>query len=119
MSDEEKLYKQVIVLRKDLNMRKGKIAAQAAHASRGASKFADDQEVSFWEMQGQTKIVVGVEGKEELLELYKEVNNDGLPAKLVEDLAHTEFDERKLTAVGIGPCLEDEIDEYTSHLNLL
>lgn len=135
MSDkEEKYYKQVIVARKDLNMRKGKLAAQVAHASRGAANYAQMEEdnvgdikdeedvepiVTFWEFQGETKIVVGIEGEGALIELYKEVNEAGIPTKLIKDRGHTELEPGTPTAVGIGPAEIEEIDEYTSHLELL
>jgi len=122
--------KQVIVVRKDLGMRKGKAMAQACHASRGAAEIArkrfdvgdeDEKEPVHlaWIMSGETKIVVGIEGKDNLVDLYHEVNDSGIPCKLVKDLGHTELEPGTPTAVGVGPAKESEIDEYTSHLELL
>ncbi len=112
-------YKQVIIIRKDLEMRKGKYVAQGSHAARGASINASYEVVSRWERQGETKIVVGIKGKENLLSLYNEARSDGLPCKLVRDAARTEFDEEKLTAVAIGPAEESKVDKHTGNLKLL
>lgn len=112
-------YKQVIVIRKDLEMRKGKFVAQGAHAARGASINANYEVVSRWERQGETKIVVGISGRENLLSLYNEARSDELPCKLVRDAARTEFDEEKLTAVAIGPAKAGKVDKHTGNLELL
>lgn len=116
---EERYLKQVIILRKDLGLRKGKMIAQGCHASRGAAKLADEQNVSNWERKGETKIVVGINGEENLLDLYKEMNSAGLPTKLVRDHGHTEIEEGTMTAVGVGPSQNEKIDEFTSNLSLL
>ena len=112
-------YKQVIIIRKDLEMRKGKYVAQGAHASRGASINASYEVVSRWERQGETKIVVGINGKENLLSVYKKARGDELPCKLVKDAARTEFDEQKLTSVAIGPAEKSKVDKHTGNLKLL
>ena len=112
-------YKQVIIIRKDLEMRKGKFVAQGAHAARGAAINANHKIVSSWERQGETKIVVGINSKENLLSLYNKGRSDGLPCKIVRDAARTEFDEEKLTAVAIGPAKVDKIDKHTGNLKLL
>lgn len=115
----QKVYKQVIIIRKDLEMRKGKFVAQGAHAARGAAINASHEIVSRWERQGETKIVVGITGKENLLSLYNEARSEGLPCKIVRDAARTEFDEEKLTAVAIGPAEGGEVDKHTGNLKLL
>lgn len=121
-------FKQVIVVRKDLNISRGKEIAQACHASRGAAELSrkdynknnDKPVYTTWIMQGETKIVVGVDTKEELFELFKEVNEDrDIPAKLVRDHGHTELETGTMTAAGFGPAEAEKIDEYTSHLKLL
>jgi len=113
------IFKQVIVIRKDLNMRRGKEIAQGAHASLKAVRRADESDSELWQLSGQTKIVVGVEGSEALLDLYKEANNEGLPASLIYDEGRTELEPGTRTAVAIGPAKESEVDEYTGDLSLL
>jgi peptidyl-tRNA hydrolase, PTH2 family len=122
------LVKQVIVLRKDLNMRKGKMVAQGAHASLGAYRKAKSlarmpaslqKEAIDWSNGEQTKICVGVESETELKEVFAKAEAAGLPAELILDAAHTEFKEPTYTAVGIGPAQAEEIDKITGHLKLL
>ena len=112
--------KQVIVIRKDLGMRKGKMVAQGAHASRGACRnHTDEQTIFNWELSGETKIVVGVENEKELLALYRSVNKDGLSSYLVHDNGNTEVEAGTKTALAVGPYESDKIDEYTGDLKLL
>lgn len=110
-------FKQVIVIRKDLNMRKGKMIAQGAHASRGAAQFSNN--VDLWEIEGETKIVVGVNSSDKLESIYQKANNAGLPAKLIRDRGHTELEPGTTTAVGIGPCKSEDVDDITGNLSLL
>jgi len=119
MSDYQ--YKQVIVLRKDLNMRKGKMAAQAAHASLSAvlSNIKDNQ-VAVWLKTGQAKIVVSVDSEEELLALEQAAKSAGLINALIVDSGYTEFDGvPTITALAVGPGKIAAVDKVTSHLKLL
>lgn len=115
----EIMLKQVIVLRKDLNMRKGKMVAQGSHASL-VSYLAAEQPVAFdWLNNGQTKICVGVDSEAELVAIYERAKADGIPCSLIRDAGHTEFKEPTLTAVGIGPDDSGLIDPITGNLKLL
>lgn len=112
--------KQVIVLRKDLNMRKGKMVAQGCHAARGAEAKADGDDVEEWEESGQTKVCVGVNSEAELLAVYQKALDSYLPACLIRDAGRTEFNGvPTLTAVGIGPARTEEVDKVTGELSLL
>lgn len=130
--------KQVIVVRKDLNMRKGKMVAQGAHASLNVLMesyrmeeikiMSKDQTMLFctvskhfaeWLATGQTKICVSIDSKEALLDLYVRAKDAGLPCSLVLDAGRTEFKEATHTAVAIGPGDSDEIDKITGELPLL
>lgn len=129
----ERISKQVIVIRKDLNMRKGKMVAQGSHASLGAYKIVLKQvEVKSpegkkwksafedWDSGTFTKICVGVENFDELMEVYGEALDAELPVKLITDAGHTEFHgEPTITCLAIGPVWSDEVDPITSHLKLL
>lgn len=119
-------YKQVIVLRKDLNMRKGKMIAQGAHASITAYLQAVSSEgeasraAKRWFKEGQTKICVGVNSEEELDLLYQRAKEAGVTASLIVDSGRTEFKGKPTkTAVAIGPNKVGKIDAITSHLKLL
>lgn len=117
--------KQVLVIRKDLKVRKGKMIAQGAHASLMAylsalGNRANMMMVYEWlQTHKQTKICVGVESEEELLAIHAKAQAAGLPASLVLDAAHTEFDIPTYTAVGIGPADSEQIDKITGELKLL
>ena len=131
--------KQVIVVRKDLNMRKGKMCAQAAHASLGAifsdsyteedmsSLFAHSvkcipmqEHLADWFNDKFTKIVVGCNSEEELLSLGKQADAAGLLNFVCRDAGLTEFGGvATYTALAIGPATTEEIDKPTGHLKLL
>ncbi len=110
-------YKQVIVVRADLKMGKGKLAAQAAHAAVMASDRSPDKRK--WLDEGQKKTVVKVASEKELLAILQEAKDRGLPAALVEDAGHTQLEPGTRTCVGIGPAHEDVLDKITGELKLL
>lgn len=92
--------KQVIVMRTDLNMRKGKMVAQGAHASAAVLtqfKSYDEypEELKEWLDNSFIKICVGIGSEEELLKLYAEVKDDGLLCSLITDNGTTEFGNKK------------------------
>lgn len=112
--------KQVIVIRKDLNMRKGKMVAQGCHASINALlnlKLSFTKQ--YWLENGQKKICVYVNSEQELKDLYIKADKVGLPCSLIQDAGLTEFKEPTFTAVGIGPAEDSEIDKITGDLKLL
>jgi len=113
--------KQILVLRKDLGMRKGKMIAQGAHASMGVYlKYSEHPYVLEW-LEGKfTKIAVGVNSEEELFEIYRLAQKANLPCIIIKDDGVTEFGGVPThTAVAIGPGPEDEIDKITGELKLL
>ncbi len=123
-------HKQIIILRKDLNMRKGKLVAQGAHASMGAilSLMKQEGNTLTLEMDERTepwltgrfkKICVYVNTEQELLDLHKQALDAGMVCSLIQDAGLTEFGGVKTyTAVGIGPDREDKVDVLTKHLPL-
>jgi len=123
-------HKQVIVMRKDLNMRKGKLVAQGAHASLGAilslcKQDGDvltlnmDERVKPWLTGRFKKICVYVNSEEELLQIYNTALTNGLVCSIIKDSGLTEFHGvPTLTAVAVGPDVEDKIDAVTKHLPL-
>ncbi|MBA2851019.1 PTH2 family peptidyl-tRNA hydrolase [Methanococcus maripaludis] len=116
------MYEQAIVIRNDLKMGKGKMAAQACHASIQAFLHAQkisSSAVSGWMNEGQKKVVLKVNSEKELLEIFKNVNIEGLPCSLIRDAGRTQIEPRSLTAVGIGPEKEEKISKVTKDLKLL
>jgi peptidyl-tRNA hydrolase, PTH2 family len=115
-------YKQVIVVRKDLHMDIGKIAAQVAHASvLGAERTKHFNHVWFhrWFESGQAKVVVKVQSYEELIALRNNAENLSLTVVQVEDRGMTQNPAGTTTCIGIGPAPTELIDRVTSHLKLL
>ena len=114
------VMKQVIVVRKDLGMGKGKVAAQVAHASFGAARSATSKNMEDWESSGSKKVVLKTEGgQEDLIELQKEAKREGLATFLVKDAGKTQLEPGTITALGIGPNEDGEIDKIVGHLKLL
>ena len=115
-------YKQVIVLRIDLKMSKGKIAAQAGHAAVSAGEYARKNRPEWWNpwmREGQCKIAVKVTSEEELLELERKARIAGLPVVLIVDRGLTELPPETTTCLGIGPAPSDKVDVITGNLPLL
>jgi PTH2 family peptidyl-tRNA hydrolase len=138
--DEHVNVKQVIIIRKDLHMRRGKEIAQGSHASiafltnrllvrtkaiagdlgGGAVTFADFTAPEWEWIQGNfRKICVVVNSEEELLEIVRKAKEAGLVAEPIEDSGLTEFGGKPtLTAAAIGPDYDEKIDPVTGHLVL-
>ena len=115
-------YKQVLVFRTDLQMSKGKIAAQAGHAAVSAAQDAYQRHKKWWEawiFEGQKKVAVKVEGEKELGELEQVADDLGLPHALIVDRGLTEVSEGTITCLGIGPAPSRLIDRLTGNLKLL
>jgi len=128
-----KISKQVIVIRKDLNMRKGKMCSQSAHASLATllnNATGDKKEKTIHLEEGTaiedwingrfTKICVSVNSEQELDEIYQKAKDKGLICALITDAGLTEFNGVPTkTCCAIGPNWSDEIDEITGGLPLL
>jgi PTH2 family peptidyl-tRNA hydrolase len=136
--------KQVIIIRKDLKMRKGKMIAQGAHAAMkvlldraSVTKIAKDSklwaEEWMWQLQlnekepifnwlkgSFTKVVVGVDSLEELEEIEHKAMKMGILTSKILDAGRTEFHgQRTITALAVGPEWSNKIDKITGGLKLL
>ena len=113
--------KQVIVVRVDLEMGKGKIAAQVGHAcvlgAENVRKSHPEWFEKWW--AGQEKIVVKVQGLKELEEIKKHAIDLGLPWSEVTDAGHTQIAPGTTTCISIGPASEELVDKVTGDLKLL
>jgi PTH2 family peptidyl-tRNA hydrolase len=128
---ESTAHKQVIVLRKDLNMRKGKMVAQGAHASMAAIlKLAIregdrlliplDERIEPWLLGRFTKICVSVNSEDELLAIHEKSLAAGVLTSLILDSGVTEFGGVPTnTAVAVGPDHASKVDAITGELPLL
>lgn len=134
--------KQIIVVREDLNMSRGKIGSQVAHASMKSLadamerkldeygnttglvlNYADsenDRELKEWLEGSFTKIVVYVKSETKLMDLYYKVKDAGLRVSLIIDNGTTEFNGVKTkTCIAIGPHAAERIDPFTKKYPLL
>jgi len=115
-------FKQVMVVRRDLGMGIGKIAAQVAHAAvMGAEKTRAQKREWFdsWFDAGQAKVVVKVQSMVELMEVRKRAENLRLPVVQVNDSGLTQIPPGTTTCIGIGPAPSELIDKVTNDLKLL
>lgn len=122
------MLKQVIVMRTDLNMRKGKMMAQAGHSVMGwlRNRHAGDglfqitAEELQWMSGLSTKIGLGINSEEGLLKIAEHAQNAGVPCYVVTDAGVTEFGGVPTrTCLALGPALAAEIDAITGDLKLL
>lgn len=127
--------KQVIVMRKDLNMRKGKMVAQGAHSSiafltNKMKKNISNPEALWWVNLTQAekewingsffKVCVGVDSEKELLDILEKARSMGVEAQLITDQGHTEFNGVPTnTCLALGPDYSSKIDTITGNLKLL
>jgi PTH2 family peptidyl-tRNA hydrolase len=115
-------HKMVIVARKDLDLSKGKLAAQVGHAAvectLRAQKHARDA-LAEWLSQGQMKAVLKVPSEKDLYPLKQAAERAGLCTALITDAGHTEIPAGTVTVLAIGPGREQDVDRVTGHLPLL
>jgi peptidyl-tRNA hydrolase, PTH2 family len=132
------MSKQVIVVRRDLNMPVGKIAAQVAHAAMGAVKSQmdveantdegyrdyilrvhDESALADWWEGAFTKPVLACRDLDELLQIEKKAIEAGLPVCRITDSGRTVFNgQATVTCLGIGPADDSAFDGITNHLRL-
>lgn len=111
--------KQVLIVRTDLKMGKGKIAAQCCHGCLGAYKMADSTKISKWEDSGMAKVVCKVSSLDDLLELKRMAIVEKVPYFLVVDAGKTQIPISTTTVLAIGPDDDEIIDKITGDLKLL
>lgn len=112
----------LLVVRNDLKMGKGKIAAQCGHGAVGAYEQAMDATpnlVRAWNQTGCGKIAVKVESEAELMEISRKAKQFNLNTCLIRDAGHTQVEPNTKTVLAIGPDEAQKIDKVTSHLRLL
>lgn len=119
---EEFQFKQVIAVRRDLDMGKGKVAVQVAHAAVSAAEEARKKYAEWWEAwlrEGQCKVAVRVDSLEEILRLERRSRELRLPVALITDRGLTQIDPGTTTCLGIGPAPSSIVDTLTGNLGLL
>lgn len=112
--------KLVLVMRTDLDMGRGKIAAQAAHAAVAAALAAiGTAEFADWLRDGQPKVVLRVSGEAQLRQVCADAAAAGLPVELIQDAGRTQVAAGTATCCAVGPARIVDIDRVTGALSLL
>ncbi|XP_030469103.1 uncharacterized protein LOC115687610 [Syzygium oleosum] len=114
-------FKMVLVVRNDLKMGKGKIAAQCSHATLGLYKKLlrrAPKALDRWEMCAQPKVVVKIESEEDMLALQERAKSLKLPTHITIDAGRTQIAPNSRTVMAIlGPV--EVVDDVTGGLKLL
>ena len=113
------MLKQVIIVRADLKLPKGKLAAQCSHAAVEATFRSEKDKVREWRNSGSAKIVVKVADKKELYRFNQIAKDSGLTTALITDAGKTVIAPGTETCVAIGPDDEEKIDAITGELKLV
>jgi PTH2 family peptidyl-tRNA hydrolase len=112
--------KLVLVVRTDLDMGRGKIAAQVAHAAVAATLASLRRaDLAPWLHEGQPKVVLRVAGQEQLGEIITLAQAAGLPVEIVQDAGRTQLTPGTTTCCAVGPAEASRIDAVTGALSLL
>lgn len=114
--------KLVILVRNDLKMTKGKIAAQVGHAAVNcafASKKKDSRTFDRWFDGGQAKVVLRIDSEEELFQFRAIADAQGIINSVIRDAGRTQVEPGSYTCIGIGPDRVSVLDKITGDLKML
>ncbi|KAL1297600.1 hypothetical protein AAFC00_006162 [Neodothiora populina] len=120
--DSQEECKLVLVVRTDLGMTKGKIAAQCGHATLACYKTLLKQDspiLKRWERYGQAKVALQIKSEEELETLQATALSLGICAQIIHDAGRTQIASGSATVLGVGPAPKSQVDAVTGHLKLL
>ncbi len=112
------MYKQAIVVRKDLKWGKGKLVIHAVHAAVGSMRKVDELTIEKWEAEGAKKVLLKVPTEKEIKELKRRADKEKIPNFLVTDAGLTQLKRGTVTALGLGPDVETKINRVTGKLKL-
>lgn len=107
------------MVREDLKLPKGKLAAQCSHASVDAVMKSDKKIVDLWKKEGGKKIVLKVKDEKELFKYRQMAEDIGLKTALIQDAGHTVVEPGTITCLGIGPDEENKIDSVAGKLKMM
>jgi len=113
------MHKQVILVRKDLKLPKGKLAVQVAHAALEAALKGSRNTMVSWLEEGGKKVVVGVADEKELRGYKRAADTNGLKTALITDAGKTTVRPGTVTCLAIGPDDEKKVDKVTGKLKIL
>jgi PTH2 family peptidyl-tRNA hydrolase len=121
MSSSESTYKLTLLIRSDLKMDKGKVAAQCSHATLGAYRLSAKYNASItnsWEKDGEAKITLKIESEDQMMELVEKSRKLGLITYIVHDAGRTQVEPGSKTVLAIGPDHVEKINKITQGLKL-
>jgi len=110
--------KQIILVRTDLKMSPGKVAAQVAHGAVEAVLKSDSSVVSKWRNAGMKKITLKVNCEKCLYRYLQEAKDFGFTTALIKDAGRTQIPSGTPTVLAIGPVDEDKVDSITGELKI-
>lgn len=111
--------KQVILIRMDLKMPKGKLSTMVGHACVDCALNSDKKKVELWRDSGAKKIVLKVSNLAELKKFKGLADKNGLVNSVIKDAGKTFFKKPTVTCLGIGPDSDSKIDKITGELKML
>ncbi|HLP80348.1 MAG TPA: peptidyl-tRNA hydrolase Pth2 [Acidobacteriota bacterium] len=111
--------KQVILIRDDLKLPKGKLAAQAAHAAVEAVHRSDESTYKAWRSAGMKKVALKVKDLAELYKYEQLAKQADIVTAIISDAGKTVVEPGTVTCCAIGPDSEEKIDKITKNLQLL
>ena len=111
--------KQVILVRADLKLPKGKMSVQVAHASSSALIKSHKDDIKKWQNEGMKKVVLKVKDLDELLKYKEDADDLGLVTALISDAGKTVVEPGTVTCLGIGPDKEEKIDKVSGKLKMV
>ena len=112
-------YKQIILIREDLKLPKGKMAVQVAHAAISSYEWAKPGVQEAWKRDGQKKIVLKVNSLEELFKFKEDARRADIPTALIQDAGLTCVAPGTFTALGMGPAEADKLNKIIGNLKLM
>ncbi|MBT3866155.1 peptidyl-tRNA hydrolase [Candidatus Woesearchaeota archaeon] len=112
-------FKQVILVRSDLKMPKGKLAVQVAHASVEAVLGSSSDKVNSWRREGMMKVVLKVVDEVDLRYYLKKARAQKIKTAIITDAGKTFFDTSTTTCCAIGPDIVEKIDTVTGGLKMI
>lgn len=113
------MYKQVILVRQDLKLPKGKLAVQCSHAAVECVLKSDKKLVDAWRKEGGMKIVLKVANEKELFEFQRLANDKSLKSAVITDAGKTTVEPGTVTCLGIGPDEEGRVDALAGNLKMV
>lgn len=114
-------FKMVLVIRNDLKMGKGKVAAQCAHAAVACYKstaISNPKALHRWESLGQAKVTLQCDGEEDMKLLQGIAHSLNVTARIIHDAGRTQIAAGSATVLGVGPAPKSVVDQVTGNLKL-